>query len=114
MTWSIQNAKTQLKDLTLPYSLRAMQQCHLQNLDKVLNPSGRDKRFYVKSRQQQQQNPNTTSQPLQFLVNSEKAICNSRMILPSGSYSGCQRAIYTTDTEGTEERMQRNNAQPAL
>lgn len=74
MTRGTQNAKT------WHYSyLRVMQQCHLQSLDKVLNASGRDKRFYVKSRQQQRKKtPNTTSPTLKFLVNSDKTICNTR------------------------------------
>lgn len=51
--------RTECKDTTqrpdTALRLRVTQQCHLQNLDKVLNASGRDKRFYVKSKQQQQQ-----------------------------------------------------------
>lgn len=55
-------------------------------------------------------------QPLQFLVDSDKTICKSRtrLLLPSGNHCRCQRAFSDADTEGKEERMQRNNAQPDL
>lgn len=116
MTCSVQNAKTQSKDPTLlcGWLIESHAAMPSAKFDKVLNASGRDKRFYVKSRQQK--NPLTPhSQPWQ-LLNSDKTICNSRIRwpLPSGNYCRCQWAIYDADTEGTKERMQRNNAQPAL